>query len=294
MSHAIAFLFPGQGKVPEALPPGSERIERLFTLAEERGLPLRTWIAEGRSDTLARTENAQPALFIDCLAREENLRAAGWTPDAVAGHSLGEYSALVSSGVLGALDGLRAVIERGRVMRGIDGTMAAILRLDIDAIQSLCVEVGPGVCIANHNGPTQIVVSGEPASVEELSRRAEEVGGRSIALRVSGPFHSPLMKPAQDALEPFLRRLEFGAPEIPMMVSSVTGTVQRDPEQLRETLCRQITARVRWLDVIHQLEGLDIAVAVEAGSGDVLTRLGRRMPTGIRFITYEEAIDERV
>lgn len=293
MSHSIAFLFPGQGRIPEALPPGSERIDCLFTLAEERGLPLRTWIAEGRADTLGRTENAQPALFIDSLAREESLRAAGWTPDVVAGHSLGEYSALVSSGVLGALDGLGAVIERGRAMSGIDGTMAAILKLEIDAVQSLCVEVGPGVCIANHNGPTQIVVSGEPASVEELSRRAEEIGGRGIALQVSGPFHSPLMNPAQEALEPFLRRLEFGAPEVPI-VSSVTATIQRDPEQLRETLCRQITARVRWLDVIHRLEELDVAVAVEVGSGDVLTRLGSRIPTGIRFVTYKEAIDERV
>ncbi len=293
MSYAIAFLFPGQGRIPEALPPGSERIDRLYTLAEERGLPLRTWIAEGRADMLGRTENAQPALLIGGLAREENLRAAGWTPDVVAGHSLGEYSALVSSGVLDALDGLGAVIERGRAMSGIDGTMAAILKLEIDVVQSLCSEVGPGVCIANHNGPTQIVVSGEPASVEELSRQAEEIGGRSIALQVSGPFHSPLMNPAQDALEPFLRRLEFGAPDVPM-VSSVTATVQRDPEQLRETLCRQITAPVRWLDVIHRLEELDVAVAVEVGSGDVLTRLGSRMPTGIRFMKYEEAINERV
>ena len=293
MSHSIAFLFPGQGKVPKELPPGSERIDRLYTLAEERGLPLRTWIAEGRADELGRTENAQPALFIDSLAREEDLRAAGWSPDVVAGHSLGEYSALVSSGVLTACDGLDTVIERGRAMSGIDGAMAAIVKLELDVVQSLCSEVGPGVCIANHNGPTQIVVSGEPASVEELSRRAEEIGGRSIALQVSGPFHSPLMNPAQDALEPFLRRLEFSAPDVPI-VSSVTATVQRNAEQLRETLCRQITARVRWLDVIHRLEELDVAAAVEVGSGDVLTRLGSRMPTGIRFMKYEEAIDERV
>ncbi len=293
MSHSIAFLFPGQGRIPEALPPQSGQIDRLLTLAEERGLPLRTWIAEGRAEILGRTENAQPALFIDSLACEENLRAAGWIPDVVAGHSLGEYSVLVSSGVLGALDGLSAVIERGRAMSGIDGAMAAILKLEIDAVQSLCAEVGPGVCIANHNGPTQIVVSGEPASVEELSRRAEEIGGTSIALQLSGPFHPPLMHPAQDALAPCLRRLEFAAPEVPV-ISSVTATVHRDPEQLRETLCRQITARVRWLDVIHRLEELGVAVAVEVGSGDVLTRLGSRMPTGIRFMTYEEAIDERV
>ncbi len=293
MSDPIAFLFPGQGRVPGALPPASERIDRLFALAEERGLPLRTWIEGGRTDLLARTENAQPALFIDSLARDEALRAAGRSPDAVAGHSLGEYSALVSAGALNASDGLGAVIERGRAMSGIGGTMAAILKLDVDAVEALCNGVGPGVCVANHNGPTQIVVSGERAAVEELTRRAEEIGGRSIALKVSGPFHSPLMAPAQGALEPFLRRLAFAAPDVPV-VSSVTATVERDPEQLREILCRQITAPVRWLDVIRRLENLGIATAVEVGSGDVLTRLGSRMATGIRFMTYEEATDERV
>lgn len=292
MCHSVAFLFPGQGRIPEASQLESEQLDRLFTAAEGRGLPLRAWIAEGRADMLGRTENAQPALLVDSLAREEHLRAAGWAPDVVAGHSLGEYSAFVCSGVLGALDGLAAVIERGRAMSGIDGTMAAILKLEIDAVESLCADVGPGVCVANHNGPTQVVVSGEPKSVEELSRRAEAIGGRSIALQVSGPFHSPLMTPAQEELEPFLRRLEFRAPRL-AIVSSVTATVQHDPAELRETLCRQMTARVRWLDVIQRLEELDVAEAVEVGSGDVLTRLGRRTPTGIRFMTYKEAIDER-
>ncbi len=293
MSHSVAFLFPGQGRIPEVLPPPSDRLDSLFDLAEERGLPLRRWISERKTGVLGLTENAQPALFIDSMAREGALRAAGWRPDVVAGHSLGEYCALVSAGVLQPLDGLGAVIERGRAMSGIDGTMAAILKLDLDAVESLCNEVGSGVCVANHNGPTQIVVSGEPAPVEALSRRAEEAGGRSIPLRVSGPFHSPLMVPAQDELEPFLRRLDFAPPKVPV-VSSVTATVERDPEALREILCRQITARVRWLDVIRRLEDLGATTAVEVGAGDVLTKLGARMGTRIRFMTYEEAIDERV
>ena len=293
MSQSIAFLFPGQGRVTETLPPSSERVDSLFTLAEERGLPLRKWISEKAVETLARTENAQPSLFIDSTAREEALRGAGWAPNVVAGHSLGEYCALVSAGVLTASAGLEAVIERGRAMGGVEGTMAAILKLEIDAVESLCTKVGPGVCVANHNGPTQVVVSGEPGAVEELSRVAEEAGGRSIALQVSGPFHSPLMIPAERALEPLLRRLEFAAPEIPV-VSSVTASVEHDPERLREILCGQITARVRWLDVIHRLEELGVSTALEVGSGDVLTRLGSRIQTGIRFVTYEEAIDERL
>ncbi len=293
MSHSVAFLYPGQGRIPEVLPPPSDRVDSLFDLAAARGLPLRKWISEGKTDVLGLTENAQPALFIDSTAREEALRAAGWRPDVAAGHSLGEYCALVSSGVLRPFDGLEAVIERGRAMSGIDGTMAAILKLDLAAVQSLCREVGSGVCVANHNGPSQIVVSGEPASVEELSRRAEEAGGRSVPLRVSGPFHSPLMLPAQNKLEPFLRRLDFAPPAVPI-ISSVTAAVERDPEALREILCRQITARVRWYDVIRRLEELGVTTAVEVGAGDVLTRLGARMETRIRFTTYEEAIDGRV
>ena len=291
MSKSIAFLFPGQGRIPEGLPPASDRVDSLFAFAEERGLPLRRWISEGMTDALDRTENAQPTLFIDSLAREEVLRGVGWTPDVVAGHSLGEYCALVSAGVLAPSAGLVAVIERGRAMSGVDGTMAAILKLEIGAVESLCAEVGAGVCVANHNGPTQVVVSGEPTAVEELGRRAEEVGGRSIPLRVSGPFHSTLMIPAEKALEPFLRQLEFAEPEVPV-ISSVTASAERDPERLREVLCGQITARVRWLEVIRRMEELGVAIAVEVGSGDVLTRLGSRIPTEIQFMTYEEAIDE--
>ena len=292
MSLSLAFLFPGQGRIPEALP-RSAQADSLFDRAEGRGFPLRKWILEGRADALGLTENAQPALFIDSIARQEALLAAGWCPDVVAGHSLGEYCALVSSGALQPTDALEAVIERGRAMGGIGGTMAAILKLDLETVESLCAEVGPGVCVANHNGPTQVVVSGTAASVDALSHRAEEAGGRSIALKVSGAFHSPLMLPAQQELEPLLRRIHFAPPEV-AMVSSVTANVERDPETLREILCRQITARVRWFDVIRRLEELGAATAVEVGAGDVLTRLGIRMGTRIRFMTYEEAIHERV
>jgi [acyl-carrier-protein] S-malonyltransferase len=292
MNPSIAYLFPGQGRIPDALPPASERSDRLFALAEERGLPLRTWIGEGRDDLLALTANAQPTLFIDSLAREEALRATSWLPAVAAGHSLGEYGALVCAGVLDALDALGAVIERGRAMSDVDGTMAAILKLDVETVEQLCDEIGDEVCVANHNGPAQIVVSGGAAAVEAVAQRAQQLGGRSIPLQVSGPFHSPRMRPAQATLEPILQALPFRTPTIPV-VSSVTASAEEDPEALRETLCGQITARVRWVDVIRRLEEMGVTTAVEVGSGDVLTRLGRRMPTEIRFLTFEEAIDER-
>jgi len=292
MVPSIAFLFPGQGRVPEAAPPPSEQLDRLFALAEARGLPLRDWIRDRQEDLLARTVHAQPALLIDSLAREASLRTAGWSADVVAGHSLGEYAALVSAGVLDDLDALGAVIERGRAMDGIDGAMAAILKLDLGTVESLCDKAEGDVCVANHNAASQIVVSGDATAVSEVARKATDRGGRAIPLRVSGPFHSPAMRPAEQALEPLLRSLPFRPPGL-SFVSSVTGTIQTDPAQLRDTLCRQITARVRWVDVVSRLEELGVETAVEVGSGDVLTRLGRRSSTRIRFVTYKEAFDER-
>ncbi len=292
MSDAVAFLYPGQGSVPEAPPPMSDRIRRLYARAEQRGVPVAQWIDDRAVDRLDATEHAQPVLYLDSVARDEALRAVGWTPDAVAGHSLGEYAALTGAGALDASAGLDAVVERGRRMAGIAGAMAAVLKLDLATVEALCRAVGDEVVVANHNASDQIVVSGTEPSVEELARRAERKGGRTIRLSVSGPFHSPRMAGAQDALEPTLRRLPFSTPTVPV-VSAVTGTAEWDPERLRELLCRQITARVRWVDVVERLRRLDIVVAVEVGSGDVLTRLGRRTTDDIRFLTYKEAFDER-
>jgi [acyl-carrier-protein] S-malonyltransferase len=171
--------------------------------------------------------------------------------------------------------------------------MTAILKLDLDAVRSLCEAVGEGVCIANHNAPTQIVVSGDPVALETLASRAGKLGGRAIALPVSGPFHSRQMLPAQEALEPILRELSFATPAFPV-VSGVTGTAETEPSRLQELLCRQMTSPVRWVDVVHCLEAEGVTRAVEIGSGDVLTRLGRQTSSAIRFMTYEEAIDEGI
>jgi len=292
MGRSVAFLYPGQGRIPRTIPAGSERVEGLLDEAEARGLKLRRWLSEGRSDMLACTENVQPALLIDSLACDERLRVAGWRPDAAAGHSLGEYAALVGAGALDALDALAVVIERGRAMAGIDGAMAAVVNLGLKTVESLCEEIGPGVSVANHNAPTQVVVSGDRGSVDALRLRVEARGGRSLPLPVSGPFHSAAMRPAQAVLEPRLRRLVLRPPEIPV-VSAVSAAVERDVETLRGLLCRQITAPVRWVDVVGRLEELGISAAVEVGTGDVLTKLGRRTSARIQFMTCEEALDGR-
>jgi [acyl-carrier-protein] S-malonyltransferase len=291
MPRRTAFLFPGQGRIPDALPPNVEQFRDLLDIAGHAGLRLQEWIEDGRTDRLTRTDAAQPALLLDSLCREKLLTSAGWQADYVAGHSLGEYSALVCSGVLSAHDAMRAVIERGCLMEGAQGTMAAILKLDVDTVAELCADTK--AVVANHNAPAQIVVSGPNLDVQEVVSRAESRGGRGIPLRVSGPFHSPLMQDAQDALAAVLAVLDFARPKVPI-VSSVTGRVEREAEPLKDLMLRQMTAMVRWVDVTETLSSAEVDTAIEVGSGDVLTRLGNRSGLPIRFITFEEAMNERL
>ena len=291
MPSNVAFLFPGQGRIPEALPSNSARFSHLLDLARDAGLLLESWIESGETDRLTQTDAAQPALLFDSLSREKLLRDAGWNPICVAGHSLGEYAALVSAGVLTDVDAMRAVIERGRLMNEVGGAMAAILKLDLDAVTELCAETE--AVVANHNALTQIIVSGPDGAVKIVMQRAEEAGARSIRLNVSGPFHSPLMQPAQDALFPLLQSLSFGEPTIPV-VSGVSGCTEKEANVLKGLLLQQITAIVRWVDVSSELDRLGIDTAIEVGSGDVLTRLGSRSKSAIQFLTFEEAIHEKI
>lgn len=291
MPSKIAFLFPGQGRIPEALPSNSDRFSHLLDLADNAGLPLQSWIQSGNIDRLAQTDAAQPALFLDSISREQLLRDAGWSPMYVAGHSLGEYAALVSAGVLKDSDAMRAVIERGRLMNGVDGTMAAILKLDLESVVRLCSDTA--AVVANHNAPTQIIVSGPNAAVEIVMQRAEAAGGRSLPLNVSGPFHSPLMAPAQDTLSFLLQTLSFEEPTI-LVISGVSGRAEIEATALKQLLLQQITSIVHWVDVASELDKLGVDTAIEVGSGDVLTRLGNRSKSSIRFLTFEEAIHEEI
>jgi [acyl-carrier-protein] S-malonyltransferase len=291
MRERVAFLFPGQGRVPERLPEPTRQLSALLRQTEEAGLALETWISERREDRLAQTDAAQPALFVESLSRAQSLAQAGWTADCVAGHSLGEYAALVHSRVLTAYDAMHIVIERGRHMREVSGAMAAVLGLDWDAVCSLCH--GVDAVAANHNTPKQVVVSGTFTAVQAVLKRAEAQGGRVIPLDVSGPFHSPQMRDAQRSLSQLLQRVRFSPPAIPF-VSSVVGDLLAEPDDLREVMLRQMTSPVRWVDVTRSLSRIGVTLAVEVGGGRVLTELGRRSQTPIRFLTYEEALDEQI
>jgi [acyl-carrier-protein] S-malonyltransferase len=288
MERRIAFLFPGQGGLPGDLPPISPETEGLFESALSHGLQLKAWIVANDATQLSRTQVAQPAILIDSVARDRELRAAGLAPSFVAGHSLGEYSALVSAGVLASTDALDLVIERGRLMSGAVGGMAAIVKLELDAVHAICVSVGADVVVANHNGHHQVVVSGAGASVDRVIETAERAGGRGIRLRVSGPFHSPFMEPARIELAKIIDAVAFRTPSVPV-VCGVSGEAETDAGRLQELMRTQMTACVRWVDVVDRLLEADVSHAVEVGFGNVLTGLGKRITDRITFVTYEEA-----
>jgi len=281
-----AFLYPGQGRVAERLDRVPPKVDELYNIAAERGLPLRQWMQD-EPDRFSRTDAAQPALFLDSLARDLALRAYGIEPIAVAGHSLGEYAALVGAGVLAARDAFETVIERGHLMQQVEGGMVAVLKLDLDTVRGLCDTENGQVVVANHNSPQQVVVSGRSPALERVAARAGDLGGRCIPLPVSGPFHSPFMQPAEDALRPTIERMPFADPAIPV-VSSVSGASEAHADTLRRLLLRQITSCVRWVDSIGTLEALGIRRAIEVGSGDTLTRLGRRITDAVEFVPFEE------
>ncbi len=287
MERPIAFLFPGQGTVPTAPPPNTPTTTRLLARAEEAGLPLVKWITES-DPGLTRTATAQPAILIDSVAKAEKLRAAGITPDFVAGHSLGEYAALVSAEVITADQALDLVIERGRLMERVPGGMAALLKLDNRTVEEICATAG--ATVANYNGPGQIVISGDNTAVERAMTLAAAAGGRAIRLNVSGPFHSPAMLPAQQELARHIAAITFRDPRVPV-VSGMTGQIERSGARLQQLLMDQITACVHWDMVVATLTAARVRTAVEAGPGAVLTRIGRRITDRIKFIPYAEVAD---
>ena len=291
--HRLAFIFPGQGTIPRILSLPSALGTRLFDQAVQAGLRLQDWIEEGDEDRLRQTQVAQPAILIDSLIKEGRLRERGIVPTVVAGHSLGEYAALVSAGVVSAQEALSVVIERGRLMESIPGGMAAIVKLPLDRVEAICRQGGSQVSVANVNGPAQVVISGEEQALLAAMALAEEAGGRAIRLHVSGPFHSPFMEGAQQELAPRIESLPFSVPRIPV-ISSVSGKVESDLRRLKGLLLTQITACVSWVDVVEALVQMKVSCAVEVGPGKILTGLGKRITSQVRFVTFEEALDGAV
>ncbi|MGB9483527.1 MAG: ACP S-malonyltransferase [Candidatus Dormiibacterota bacterium] len=279
-----ALLFPGQG----AQTPGMGRAlveggfqSSLLKLSEKAGIPLQRLLVSGTADELRPTEVAQPALFYTGVALAELLMERGLEPVAAAGHSLGEYCAVVAAGALTATDGMRLVLERGRLMGDArEGTMAAVLGLELSPLEALCLQVeSAGECcvVANDNAPGQVVVSGSRAGVERLSELAKDAGARRVVqLNVGGAFHSPLMAQAAEAFASLLDQVQLEKPRFPV-AAGVTGTLSRTAAEIRGGLREQLTGRVRWVEVVGALAEAGAETFWECGPGTTLAGLGKRI-----------------
>ncbi|MBW8878801.1 MAG: ACP S-malonyltransferase [Acidobacteria bacterium] len=299
-SRKIAFIFPGQGaqKVgmgrvwAEAVPAARAAFEEAD---EALGFPLSRLCWEGPEEELGLTENTQPALVAASIAihRALGVLAPELAPVAMAGHSLGEYSALVAAGALGFADALRLVRRRGQLMQeavpvGV-GAMAAIIGMDPAAIAKVAADAaGSGgveeVCaVANLNGPAQTVLAGHKGAIDRAVALARERGARKATLlAVSAPFHSPLMRPAREGLAPLLAATPFHDPRVPV-VSNVDAVPVASGDAAREALARQIDSPVRWVESVQWMEDVaGVQVFVEVGPGNVLTGLTRRIVRGDR------------
>lgn len=238
---------------------------------------------DGPAETLELTEHAQPAILATSIAAHRVLvETAGFAPVALAGHSLGEWTALVASGALAFDDALRGVRERGRLMQAAvpvgTGAMAAIMGLDADTVDALCAEVRGGDVLApaNLNGGGQVVVAGHAAAVDRLAALAATRRAKVQRLRVSAPFHCALMAPAATGLGRVLAEVRFADPAIPV-VSSVTARPVGDGAALRALLVEQVTGPVRWEATVRALASFEPAVALEVGPGRALAGLVKRI-----------------
>ena len=295
-----AFVFPGQGSqavgMGRALYRAVPASRRVFDEVDEAlGTPLSRLIFEGPDDELRLTEHAQPALMATSLAAVRALEAKSGRRlaelcDVVAGHSLGEYSALAAAGSLAVGDAARLLRVRGRAMQEAvpvgEGAMAAILGLELEAVERVARDASEvGVCdLANDNAPGQAVVSGSRAAVERALDLAKARGARrSVLLPVSAPFHCRLLAPAAEAVRAALADIQIGAPVVPV-VTNVAARPESAPEVLRARLVEQVVARVRWREGLLAMAELGIEGIVELGAGRVLSGLAKRTQPGVAAV----------
>lgn len=286
----VAFLFPGQGSqvvgMGKALAEAFPEAARTFEEAEEvLGLPVRQLCWEGPEETLRATENAQVALFVTSMAALRAFQALGGPkPTFVAGHSLGEYSAACAAGALDFATALKLVRLRGELMAKAEaGTMAAIMGLEAETLEGLCRKASSTVVVANYNSPDQLVISGTPEGVAEVSQKASEAGAkRVVPLVVAGAFHSPLMEVASEALTAALEKAPWQDTAIPV-VTNVDAVPTTKAGDFSAKLAKQLASSVRWTDTLRWMMSQGETTFVELGAGKVLSglvkKLDRKAPT---------------
>ncbi len=300
---AFAFVFPGQGSQSVGMMAAygdSSIIRSTFDEASATlGQDLWQLVADGPAELLAQTVNTQPLMLTSAIAAYRLwLDKGGRTPAVVAGHSLGEYSALVAAGVIDFKDAVPLVRLRAAAMQEAvpvgTGAMAAILNLDDEKIREACVEaeaeVGNGEVVApvNFNAPGQTVIAGSKAAVERACEGCKTRGAkRAVILPVSAPFHSSLIRPAADRLGDRLAELVFSAPKIPV-VNNVDVSIESDPDRIKDALIRQAYSPVRWVETIQKIVSLGVSNVAECGPGKVLAGLTKRCADGVTGIALAD------
>ena len=304
---AIAFTFPGQGSqavgmgrdLAEAFPESRRVFEEVDDALGEK---LSSIIWDGPEDVLTLTANAQPALMAASLAAIRAMEARGLDLRSrvafVAGHSLGEYSALAAAGMFSVADAARLLRIRGNAMQAAvpvgEGAMAAIIGLEQDAVAAACAEAASegGVCqIANDNGGGQLVISGSKAAVERGAKLCTEKGAkRALMLSVSAPFHSALMAPAAEAMREALAAVTKSAPAVPVVANVVVQPLT-DPLEIADRLVEQVTGQVRWRETVEWFAANGVTTLYEIGAGKVLSGLARRIDRNVTTANVATAAD---
>ena len=301
----LAMVFPGQGSQAVGMLRGYGGLpgvaQTLAEAADALGADFVKLLDEGPAEKLNLTLNTQPAMVTAGTAALRAWRALGGPmPEMVAGHSLGEYTALVAAGAISFKDCLPLVRLRAQAMQEAvpegQGAMAAILMLDDDAVRAACAEAGGTVQAGTFNAPGQVVIAGEKAAVERAMEACKAKGAkRAMLLPVSAPFHSALMQPAAARLEAYLDKLNLQAPNI-SVVNNVDVAVETNPERIKQALVRQAASPVRWVEVIRKMADAGVTHIVECGPGKVLAGMTKRIAPGVKSLaaadraSLEEAV----
>ncbi len=285
---SLAFVFPGQGSQAIGMLNGfagnAVVADTIAEASDALKVDLGKMIAEGPKEDLDLTTNTQPVMLACAVAFYRAWSAAGGaTPAIVAGHSLGEYSALVAAGVIDFRDAVPLVRFRAQAMQEAvpvgQGGMAAILGLSDDDVRAACVEAAQGDVVepVNFNAPAQVVIAGHKAAVERACEAARANGAkRALPLPVSAPFHSSLLKPASDRLRDYLANVNFNAPKIEL-INNVDVAIVSDPAAIKDALVRQAASPVRWVESVNKMAAMGVTRVVECGPGKVLTGLVKRI-----------------